>query len=235
MRILSALILLPLAACSVATTGGDRTNLLLSDKPAPRASCQILYQPQTLPAISQLADSTALLETLEEFARTYPLREGRHRALYSVAWTSEGRIERLNPIDYWLPRDQAENFTSLVRRHLQPQMPGAGSLRLLLQPGSPEPVQIGYSERCPPEARTRFRLTAPAIVQQQRPQPVRVRMHVDTQGRVIGTQLLSSSGSVELDRWVADNLQRRQFAPGLIDGFPVAMDHEETIRIAARP
>jgi TonB family protein len=233
---LAILPLLLLGACSAAVvSGGDRSALLLSDRPAPRASCHILYQPQPLPSLSQLADSAALVRDLADFARRYPLRDGSSRALYSVTYTADGRVERLNSLDYWLPEGQADAFTALVRRHLRPRLSAGGSVRLLLQPGGDDPVRIGRSERCPPESRTSFRVVAPAIVQLQRPQPVRVRMHVDAQGRVLGTDLLSSSGDAELDRWVRQTLQRYQFAPGLIDGVAVEMPHEETVRIAARP
>jgi TonB family protein len=235
-RTLSILSLLLLSACSAAVaTGGDRSALLLSDRPAPRASCHILYQPQPLPSLSQLADSAALVRDLADFAQRHPLRDGSSRALYSVSYTADGRIERLHALDYWLPQGQADAFTSLVRRHLRPQLSTGGSIRILLQPVGDEPVRIGRSERCPPESRTTFRLRAPALAQQQRPQPVRVRMHVDAQGRVLATDLLSSSGNAELDRWVRQTLQRYQFAPGLIDGTAVEMAHEETVRIAARP
>ena len=58
---------------------------------------------------------------------------------------------------------------------------------------------------------------------------------VGPDGRVRGLQLLRRTGDAELDRWVEDNLARRTFQPGLIDGVPVVMENEETVRIRARP
>ena len=62
-------------------------------------------------------------------------------------------------------------------------------------------------------------------------QPVRLQVQVDEQGRVRDIVVRSSSGSADLDRWVVDNVQRRQFTPGLVDGVPVAMAHDETVQI----
>ncbi|HEV2148071.1 MAG TPA: energy transducer TonB [Longimicrobiaceae bacterium] len=151
-----------------------------------------------------------------------------------MAFDANGRISRLHPIDYWLPQGQVDAFTSLLRQHLRPRVSGPGTVRLLLQPGGTAAYQIGYSERCPPESGTRFSLIAPAATQLQKAQPVRVRMHVDAQGRVQGTQVLTGSGDTEVDRWVAQTLQQREFSPGLIDGVAVAMDHEETVTVRVR-
>lgn len=227
-------VLILLAGCSSAIAGADRS-VLLSDKPPARPTCHILWQPAPLPSLSQLADSAALTAALSHFAERNPLREGSSRALYSLAFDASGRVERLKAIDYWLPQGQEEAFTALVRQHLRPEIDLPASMRLLVQPDSEPMVKIGRSERCPPQSGTSFRLFAPALSQLQRPQPLRVRIHVDEKGRVRGIQLLSSSGDAELDRWVTDTLQRYEFSPGLIDGVPTAMDHEQNIQIQARP
>jgi TonB family protein len=233
--LLSAALAVLYTACSAATGTVDRSAALFTDEPAPRATCRILYQPSSLPAVSQLADSAELVAAVTEYAEQHPLSDGELRALYSVGFDDTGRVTRLQPIDYWLPEGEDNAFTLLVRQHLRPQMRESGSVRLLVKPGSDPAVRVGRSERCPPETRTSFKLTAPAVVQLQRPQPMRVSLQVSDKGDVVGREVLSSSGDAELDRWVMQELEHYQFAPGMIDGIAAAMDHEETVQIQARP
>lgn len=235
MHVRSALVLLHLSACSAAVSGPDRPSLLLSDRPAPREDCRIVFQPHPLPSVGQLADSAALVEAVSGFTERFPLRDGSVRALYSVAFDRDGRLERLYPIDFWLPQGEAEAFHSLVRKHVRPQASGPWSVRLLAEPGAEPTIRVGHSERCAPVSSTRFRLTAPVALQLQKPQPVRVRLEVGAEGRVRSVELLGSSGSAELDRWVMDTLQRYEFTPGLLDGAAVAMEYEEIVRIQVRP
>jgi hypothetical protein len=231
-RILPAALLL-LSGCSTAALKVDRAALLLSDVPPPREGCGIAFQPRNLPALSQLADSAALVQTATEFARRHPLRDGAARALYSIRFAQDGRVEAVEPLDYWLPQGQEAAFHALVRRSLRSQASGPGSVRLLVQPGDSAAFRIGRSERCPPEPGTTFRLLAPVTVKLS-PQPVRVWLAIDKEGRVSGHQILSSSGSEEVDRWVGEMLQSHGFTPGLIDGVAVAMEHEEVVRLQTR-
>jgi TonB family protein len=234
-RLLPALILLLLPACSAAVSGPDRPALLLSDRAAPRDDCRIVYQPHPLPPVGQIADSAALVEAVSAFTRRFPLTDGPARALYSVAFDRQGRLERLHPIDFWLPQRQAEAFHALVRTQIRTQASGPWSVRLLVEDGAEPTLRVGYSERCDPVSRTHFRLIAPAMLQLQKPQPVRVRLDVTAEGRMRSVDLVGSSGSADLDRWITQTLQRYEFTPGLLDGAPVPMAFEETIRIQARP
>lgn len=231
------ILLLLLSACAAAgsiTASADRTALLLTDKPPPREGCRIVYEPNPLPSVSEIADSAALAAAVSSFAQRHPLRDGSMRALYSVQFDASGRVNRLAPIDYWLPQGQAEVFASLVRQNLRRQTRGPLSLRLWVEPTATSILRVGRSEQCPPEARTRFKLTAPAAFPIDRPRAVRVRVFVDANGRARGTELASSSGSAELDRWVMETLQRHEFTPALLDGVPVAMEYTETVQIQSR-
>ena len=67
-----------------------------------------------------------------------------------------------------------------------------------------------------------------------KPQPILLRIRVSAAGRVVGAQVLRSSGEEELDRWVRSLVERYEYAPGLIDGLPVDMEYEQSIQIQAR-
>jgi TonB family protein len=234
-----ALLLLFSAGCSAATavsavgSSPDRTALLLSDRPAPRPTCRILYQPAILPAVSAVVDSAALAAEIAGYAAARPLRDGSLRALYSVALDG-GAITRLHPLDYWLPQGEAEAFTAMVRRHLRPSTAGALQARLLVETENGVAVRLGRSETCPPHVGTRLRLRSPALSEGQRARPVRVRMMVDERGTVNGVTVASGSGYPDVDRLAVQMLERRRIGPGLIDGVPVAMQHEETIEVQHR-
>ena len=194
----------------------------------------MVFRPDPLPSVDQLADSAALVAAVTRYAENNPLRDGELRALYSVVFGLDGRLERLHALDYWLPQGEADGFAALVRETIRRQSAGPLSVRLLVRPGAERVVQVGRSERCAPRSLTRFRLTAPAAMPVERPSPIRVRVHVGAEGRVQGLQMLSGSGSDDLDRWVQRTLQSYEFEPGLLDEVPVAMTVEETVQIEYR-
>lgn len=232
------LALLGLAGCGAAASNlsVDRSVLLI-DRPAPRENCRIAQIPHPLPSVAQLADSAQLAAALSRFARQNPIREGRMHALYSVAFEADGRLAHLKSLDYWLPQGTDAEVERLVRQHLRRPTSGPWSVRLRVEAGGDgEPAsRVGRSEYCPPMSRTRFKLQAPAAVQLQRPQPVRLRLRITAEGRVRGSEILSSSGDAELDRWVRETLERHEFSPALLDGVPVEREHEERVEIQARP
>ena len=47
-------------------------------------------------------------------------------------------------------------------------------------------------------------------------------------------EILSSSRSAELDRWVQRTLQNSEFQPGLLDGVPAPTTVEETVQVEYR-
>ena len=216
-------------------TAQSRAEQLLSDRPPPRHGCGISTNPGRLPALSQLADSAALVAAVSGFGQRYPLREGTMFALYSVGFNAEGAVERVKAIDYLLPQGRDAELEAVLRQHLRAQGAGrAWSIRLRVEPAGNPVVRVGRSEVCEPESTTRFSVEAPSLEGGRRPTPIRLRAVVDAQGNVTDVQLLRGSGSDELDRWVQDTLRRRRFAPGLVDGVPVPMDHEETVPFRSR-
>lgn len=223
-------------AATSADAQRDRASVLLSDKPAPRDGCRIVPQPGRLPSIAQLADSAALATALAKFAADHPVRDGKVFALYSVAFASDGSVERVAPVEYWLPQGEEPNLTSLVRSSLTRQRPGRPwSVRVRVEPAAETVFRVGRSEVCPPRSTTRFDLTAPVLAQQQAPPAIRVNLQVSHEGRIRSLTLLRGTGDAELDRWVHDNLLQRSFTPGLLDGIATAMEHQEDVRIRARP
>jgi hypothetical protein len=212
---------------------GRRAEQLLSDKPPPRRGCNVLQVPR-LPALGTLVDSAGLAAGVIRYAEEFPVREGAVFAVYSVVFARDGSVERVSAIDYWLPEVAVGTLENLVRTSLLRQPTGGFSVRLRVDPGPAPLIRVGYSERCLPVPTTRFRLIAPVAFPVERPTPLRLRILVSADGRITGSQLLSSSGSPELDRWVETQLAARTFEPGLIDGVPVAMDYEETITIQSR-
>lgn len=209
---------------------------LLSDKPAPREGCTVVKQPGTLPAVGALADSAALARSLARFALDNPIRDGKMTALYSVAFAADGSVERVVPIDYWLPQGEEPQFTALVRQSIRPQRAGnPWSVRLRVEPAAQTVFRVGRSELCHPRSTTRFELTAPALSSLQAPPLMRMRALVGTQGEIRTLQIVRSSGEAELDRWVHDSLLSRRFQPGLIDGVPVMMERDEDVRLRFRP
>lgn len=234
-RALLAAAALLVTGATAAAAQNDRATLLLSDKPAPRRSCEIVRHPRTLPTVSELADSTALMAAVSRFAEQFRLREGSLFALYSLAFDRDGNVERMVPLEYWLPQGQAETFAALVRQHIRRQERGSFSVRLRVEPTGNPAFLVGRSERCPPEPTTSFELTAPAMAGPlSRPSPIRLRVWVTPEGAPGTIDVMGSSGSSELDRWVRETLTRRRFRPGLLDGVPVAMEYEGSVRIRAR-
>lgn len=225
-----------LAFAAPADAQRARDPQLLSDKPAPRDGCTTARQPGTLPAVGVLADSAALALSMSKFAQDYPIRDGKLTALYSIAFAADGSVERVVPIDYWLPQGEEPQFTALVRQSIRPQRAGSPwSVRLRVDPAAETVFRVGRSEVCQPRSRTRFELNAPVMAGLQAPAPIRIRAVVGTQGEIRSLQLLRSSGDAELDRWVHDSLLSRRYEPGLIDGVPVMMQREDDVRVRARP
>lgn len=231
-----------LLACALALAAAPahaqraRDPQLLSDRPAPRDGCSVVRQPGTLPTPGALADSAALARTLAEFAEQYPVRDGKMYAVYSMAFGADGRVERLSPIDYWLPQGRDAELTSRVRETIRAQRPGTPwSLRMRVEPASEPAILVGRSELCVPRSTTRFELTHPALQQGTPPAPMRVRVHVGKEGRILSIDVLRGSGDSELDRWVESTLLSRTFLPGLVDGIAVEMPREEEVRIRYRP
>jgi TonB family protein len=209
---------------------------LLTDKPAPREGCTTVRQPGTLPSVAVLADSAALAQSMAKFAQEHPIRDGKMTALYSVAFAADGSVERVMPIDYWLPQGEEPQVTALLRNSIRAQRAGSPwSVRLRIDPAAETVFRVGRSEVCQPRSTTRFELSTAALDQQQAPPPMRVRVIVGTQGEIRSLEIVRSSGERELDRWVHDSLLSRRFQPGLIDGVPVTMERDEDVRLRYRP
>jgi TonB family protein len=218
------------------TSAQSRTEQLLSDRPAPRHGCSIAPTPGRLPALSQLVgDSATFATAVAEYARQHPLRDGGMFALYSVAFTAEGTVERVKELDYLLPQGGADEFTSLVRASLRPQAAGKSwSVRMRIEPGAATVFRVGRSEVCEAESLTRFTVEAPSLEGGRRPTPLRLRVLVDARGNVTDVQLLRGSGSDELDRWVLDALRQNSFSFGLVDGVAVPMAVDVTVPFRSR-
>lgn len=214
----------------------SRAEKLLSDRPPPRHDCTIATTPGRLPTLSQLVgDSATFATAVAEYARQHPLRDGGMFALYSVAFTAEGTVERVKEFDYLLPQGGADEFTSLVRASLRPQAADKSwSVRLRIEPGAAIVFRIARSEICEPESLTRFSVEAPSLVGGRRPTPLRLRVFVDARGNVTDVQLLRGSGSDELDRWVLDALHQNPFSFGLVDGVAVPMTVDVTVPFRSR-
>jgi len=214
----------------------SRAEKLLSDRPPPRHDCTIATTPGRLPTLSQLVgDSATFATAVAEYARQHPLRDGGMFALYSIAFTPEGTVERVKDLDYLLPQGGADQFASLVRASLRPQAAGKSwSVRLRIEPGAATVFRVGRSEVCEPQAMTRFTVEAPSLAGGRRPTPLRLRVFVDARGNVTDVNLLRGSGSDELDRWVLDALRENPFSFGLVDGVAVPMTVDVTVPFRSR-
>jgi len=225
-----------LAFAAPADAQRARDPQLLSDRPAPRDGCTTVRQPGTLPGAATLLDSASLAGSLATFAEEHPIRDGKQTALYTVAFTADGSVERVKAIEYFLPQGEEPQVTEMVRQSLRRQPAGSPwSVRLRVEPGSATVFRVGRSEVCQPRSRTRFELNALALAASQTPRPIRVRVVVGTGGEIRSLMVVRSSGENELDRWVHDSLLRYTFEPGLIDGVPVVMEREEDVRLRYRP
>jgi TonB family protein len=214
-----------------------RDPLLLSDKPAPREGCAVARLPNPLPSVGALADSAALTQAVDEFARKYPLRDGQKMfAVYSVAFGADGQVARVSPIDWFLPRDREQELTGLVRQSVRAQPAGQPrSVRLRVEPGAEPALRVGRSEVCAARSTSRFELLTQAMeASTTAPLPVRVRVSVRESGEIAAIHILRSSGDRELDRWVEQSLLRRRYTPELVDGVAVAVEREEEVRIRYR-
>jgi hypothetical protein len=233
--ILAASLLASALLPAAARAQNSRASQLLSDRPPTRESCVINSQPRSLPSVVQLADSAALAAGVAEYARQYPISGDQPMfALYSIGFGDHGAVERVKAIEYFLPREKEAELTGLVRASLR-QQNGPVNVRLRIEPGAAATFRVGRSERCPPQSNMRFNLTAPALAPTGSPPNIVMRTLVGPDGGVLGQQMLRRTGSAELDMWVENALARRNYQPGLIDGTPVQMEVEETVRIRARP
>lgn len=214
-----------------------RDPLLLSDRPAPREGCATARLPTPLPTVGALTDSAALKQAVDAFARENPISGGKMFAVYSVAFGSDGRVARVAPIDYLLPRDLEHELTALVRQSVRAQREGhPWSVRLRVEPGSEPALRVGRSEVCPARSTTSFHLLTQAMDPTANPpRPLRVRVSVRENGSIAGIHLLRSSGDNEMDRWVEQSLIDRRYNPEIVDGVAVPVEREEEVRIRYRP
>lgn len=229
--VLTAALLVGVAGAAQAQN--SRADRLLSDKPAPeRRSCRITNSPRELPTITQLADSAQLAASVAQFAEQFPVRDGKLFGLYSITFDARGQVSRVTPVDYWLPQGEAERFALMIRTALLPQPSGGFSMRLRVEPGGTPVFRTGYSEVCAPESRMSFSLTAPVMSGVEAPRaPVRLKLFIGEDGRVASIRVASSSGNSEIDRWVESHVIQYQFAPGLVDGTPTAMEKDQAVRV----
>lgn len=228
-----------LAVASGVTSCGVKTSVsrdetLLSSRPAPREQCGIMWKPRTLPALSQLLDSTALRSGVSQVAMQRGMTDPTTFVTFSIGIDRDGMVERLEPIDWYAPDGWAYALQSVIREHMKKQPGGDYSVRLRIDGGDIPRIRLGRSELCRPQSRHSFEVRAPALNGPVRPDPVQLLVHVDSKGRIAGTRVLRSSGDAELDRWVEKHLQRATYAPALIDGVPVAMSYEQTVRFKSR-
>jgi TonB family protein len=173
---------------------------------------------------------------MNEFARDFPIRDGKMFGVYSVAFAANGTVERVAAVDYFLPQGHEQDFAALIRTALRSQQPGAPwSVRVRVEPGAETVFRVGRSEVCEPRSRSSFQLATPAFSRILRPVPMRVQVRIATNGQIRAINILRPSGDNELDRWVQDTLLRRSFQPGLVDGTAVEMEREETVRFTYRP
>lgn len=232
-----------LAACAGAAGGSgtpaapglSREAVYLSSRPAPRENCRQAPVPMRLPALSELADSAALTAAVAGYAAQYRFdaRRDTTYTLFSVAFARDGRVERVRGIEWWMPEGTVDPLAAIVSRHLKPQ-PGGGSVRLRVRPDAQPVIRVGRSQVCRPGSAMSFHLVAPQLNPLLKPQPIQLRIRVSAEGRVVGAQVVRSSGDEELDRWVRSNVERYQYSPGLVDGVPVEMEYEQSVQIGAR-
>ena len=217
-----------------ASAQGGREAQLLSDRPAPRRSCQVVREPRTLPTVASLGDYAALLQQMEAFTRDHPTRgDSTPYAVYSVT-VRDGRVRTLRGIEYFLPAGRDGELAATLRDAMGASDLPDGTFRVRVDLGERPLVRVGRSERCPPELPTRFRVQSMAVLNGPAPRAVRVRMLVNADGQIMNVILLGNSGRPDFDRFLQESLRGRQIPPGLLDGEPVQMEHEQLIQFATR-
>jgi hypothetical protein len=239
-RLLPLLLLAAAAHPALGQIQEDRREELASARQLepgpPRRGCHTLREPR-LPSLSALVDSASLAARLAELAAAYPIAgDSTPFGLYSVKIGLDGGVADFRPLAWLLPEGQVGVIHQTVRASLAPRALAPGAVRLRVLLGSAPGVRVEFSQRCPAEVRTRFQLRTNALgsATLQRPQPVRVRVQVAETGRVLGVQLLGTTGIEEVDRWVQDALQRGNAVPGLIDGIPTQMEVDALIQVETR-
>ena len=226
-------LLLLVSGCAQGTSL-NRAETLLSASPPPSEGCSILWTPGTLPSVGELTDSAALHAAVSGFAASHQVSDPSTYVLFTVGIEHGGIVERLNVVEWLMPEGTVRELQEIVRRHLRAQRSGNWSVRLLVHAGAHPRFRVGRSERCLPRSRSRFEVLTPAFNGPIRPNPLRLNIQVDASGAMLGTQLMQGSGFEELDRWVLSSIGQHKFAPGTIDGVPVAMSYEQTIRLKSR-
>jgi hypothetical protein len=220
------------AAPTDAAAQRNRREIFLTDRPAPRSDCRQSPRPGRLPTLDVLADSAALIAGIESLAMEYRTTQDTSFVLLSIWLTSEGTVERVKEIDYYVPTPMIEPLKALVARTIKPQR-GGGYLRMRIHPGT-RLVQIGRSEVCEPQGPDRVNVRRSATSARGSWQVYSARIQVNADGRAISVTTSRSSGEDGIDTFVVGMLQRARYAPGLVDGIATQMQYDQDVRMSAQ-
>jgi len=231
-----------LAAGCAATGGGDpggggavgpRAELLSDWHPPSGQVCTVVSTPEVLPTPDALVDPAGLALALDrEFQGDVP----RGRILLSLRQDSTGTWTRVEPIEGSYRAPTLDRLAAVVEPLLSEDP--VGNVRLLVETGTDTGLRlsVGRQEMCSPEIWNRRFVSAELnrLWQQYRVEAhLLVRVEVDTEGRVLGGELIQASGHAAIDSAVSRLLLRINFHPALNDRIPVATFNQFPLVIRA--
>jgi TonB family protein len=180
---------------------------------------------------------TDLLPTLPELARDAPLFQRAERAVLTVGYDSTGVLSTLeiNVAGRFRERD-----LDALRERIRETLPGAvrphTRTRVLLTRGDSvraEPYLVELF--CPAEVRHHHDywddLNKVRTRRDLRPGEARLRLLVDSEGRVMDVKVTSTSGYTATDHALVQLLQRTQFIPARFNTMPVSVSFEWTMKL----
>ena len=225
------------AACAWGGQAFDRSAVLLSAAPPPQGRSRgAASSPEALPPARTLVDSESVMRSL----RAAP-DEPTGTLLVSLRFDDQGRVLWARVLEGSLDRDRQQAIASLVAHSVRPQAAAPSwSVRLRVKADAAPELKVGRSELCLAAARpgptigihrqivvsrtagSREDAAVPPPSSLLLPRVPRFQLHVDAAGKVLEARLQEGSGDDDVDTQFAQQIQKLEFQPTLLDGQPVS-------------
>jgi hypothetical protein len=186
-------------------------------------ACPESLEPAHLPGLSDITDSAATLTSIRSLSASATGATLRLTVLF--ASSTAAMIMDITGADL----DLAERVRAAVEERLRAKDQNTVRARLIVHLGPVASIEVERSHYCPPEplegARTMgsaiARATLDDLDELRRAGPFKLRITVDSTGRVVHTEFLQKSGSKIQDDLALTAASQRRFVPARQDGLQV--------------
>ena len=207
----------------VLSLGASRASGVIGSAAQSR-TCKPIAEPKEIPSVGAFFDSVALAAALPSADSLDPPER--------VLTVVRGARPRLLVNDSDSPRFNADVGQKILAS-LKPAAKSAPAFRLAIASGPSPNLTIERSVLCDPEVvggevvKTLQFSVEPARGSggppPVRPRPVTPRLKIGLNGEVLDVDLGTGSGNPDLDRSLAQSLQKQHYRPALLDGHPVVV------------